>query len=492
MKQYLNQLFLTLFLLTAGLILLICFTGTFHHISFLYILAVSCIWIAVFFLLFFLLNKNKQRLSHIDNKWVLFFLFVWGIILFLFGCYIKGEPASDYWYIYTFLSDWVNGAIPDWSYFAWWENNLPLFYLFAPIVKLGNILGVPDIQYSLAIFNIVMLTGTGYGIYYLIQKGLPNLKSNVVIRWMALFLYMGFIPVWGSTFYVYSDSTSMFFAVISMAFYFSNEKRSPFQYCISGICAGISYLIKPTACFVILGLWLVQLILGVFYTHRKAVLLSFCAALCTIMLFHCSALFMPHQAYLDTYKMPWQYWICIGMTKDGTYSENVYSLAVPFFEMNSYIERKKFGNQYIHEHMQNFFDLERVLDKTQVNFANGLFGLNEYVSARTWSVFDPNGTYNVYVTAIFSPYYYTMLLLLWFCGLYMLFKKSNLPDHDLLKAIMAGLIGLILFLFFWETNNRQLYNQMPWFAVSAALSINILSEFFFQKHSSSRLQRFLH
>lgn len=478
MKSYLNQIFLILFLLLSGLILLICFTGTFHHIPFLYILAISFFWLALFFLLFFLLNKWRKKLSLIHEKWVLVFLFIWGIVLFLFGNYIKGEPASDYWYIHSFLTAWVNGTSPDWSYFARWENNLPLFYLFAPVVKLGYLLGVTDVQYSLAAFNTILLTGAGYGIYCLIQKGFPDLQKNVIVRWMALLLYMGFVPVWGSVFYAYSDSASMFFAVAGMAFYLSNHKRSPFAYFASGICIGISYLLKPTACFIVLGLWLVQLILSSFHTYWKTILISLGTALCIIALFRFSAHFMPHQAYLDSHKMPWQYWVCIGMTKDGTYDENMDSLAVPFFEMESFTERKEFGNRYICEHRQDFWNMERILDKTQVNFANGLFGLNEYVSKKTWSVFDPAGTYNTYVVAIFSPYYYVMLFLLWCSGLFiLLFSKSEFSGCDLLKAIMADIIGLIFFLFFWEANNRQLYNQMPWFAVSAALSINLLSDY---------------
>ena len=461
-----------------GSILLICLTGTFHHIPFLTILALSFLWLILFFLLFFLLNKLKKNLSLIQDKWVIFFLFIWSIALFLFGNYIKGEPASDYWYIHSFLTDWINGIYPDWSYFARWENNLPLFYLFAPVVKIGYLLGVTDVQYSLAIFNTILLTGTGYSIYYLIRKGFPDLKRNVVVRWMTLLLYIGFVPVWGSVFYVYSDSTSMFFAVTGVALYISNNKHILLSTCVSGICIGISYLLKPTACFIIIGLWLVQLILDTFYTHWKTMLLSFSTALCIIILFQFSTHFMPHQAYLNSYKMPWQYWICIGMTKDGTYNENMDSLAVPFFEMNSFTEREKFGNAYIHEHQQNFWDMKRILDKTQVNFANGLFGLNEYVSPKTWSVFDPAGTYNTYVVAIFSPYYYAMLFLLWCCGLLMFIsRKSKFYNHNLLKAIMADIIGLILFLFFWETNNRQLYNQMPWFAAGAAFSINMLFDF---------------
>lgn len=478
MKSYLNQIFLSFFLLLSGFILLICFTGTFHHIPFLYILAVSFFWLFLFFMLFFLLNKWNDKLSLISNKWVIFFLFLWGVVLFLFGNYIKGEPASDYWYIHSFLTDWVNENSPDWSYFARWENNLSLFYLFAPVAKLGYLLGVTDVQYSLAVFNTILLTGTGYGIYYLISSGFPELKKNVVVRWMALLLYMGFIPIWGSVFYAYSDSASMFFSVIGMALYFSKKKHSPLPYYISGICIGVSYLLKPTACFIILGLWLVQLVLSAFQTYWKRILLSFGTALCIIVLFRFSAHFMPHQTYLESYKMPWQYWICIGMTKDGTYDENMDSLAVPFFEMDSFTERKEFGNLYIREHRQNFWNAERILDKTQVNFANGLFGLNEYVSKKTWSIFDPTGTYNTYVVAIFSPYYYVMLLLLWCSGLLMLlFHRSEFSGHNLSKAIMADIIGLILFLFFWETNNRQLYNQMPWFATGAAFSINMLSDF---------------
>lgn len=227
MKRYLNQTFLFLFLLLAGIILIICFTGTFHHIPFLFIFGIACIWLAAFFLLFFLANKWKRKLDLISDKWVLFFLFIWGILLFLFGNYIKGEPASDYWYIYTFLTDWINQASPDWSYFAWWENNLPLLYLFAPVVKLGHFLGVTDIQYSLAVFNTIMLAGSGYGIYLLIRKGFPDLKNNTVVRWMALLFYMGFIPVWGSVFYVYSDSASMFFAVIGMMLYSQKQTTPP-------------------------------------------------------------------------------------------------------------------------------------------------------------------------------------------------------------------------------------------------------------------------
>lgn len=479
MKRYLNQLFLTLFLLLSGTILLVCFTGTFHQIPIIWILLISCIWLAAFCFLFFLLNRWKNKLAVIRDRWILLFLSIWGGILFLFGLYIKGKPTSDYWYIHAFFTDWLNNVTPDWSYFARWENNLPLFYLFAPAVKLGSLLGITDLQCSLGILNIMMLVGTGYALYLLIQQGLPDQKDNVVVRYMALLLYIGFVPVWGSVFYAYSDSASMFFAITSMACYVSKEIPKKISCIAGGVFAGIAYLLKPTSFFVILGLWLVQLVLYSFRRHWKSVLLSLCSVLCVIALFRYSAQFMPHQAYLSTHKMPWQYWICLGMTKDGTYVENLYSLAVPFFEMDSYAERKEYGMQYISEHVGNFFDKKRILDKTKVNFANGLFGLDEYVTAKTWSVFASDGTYNVLVTAVFSPYYYVMVLLLWCSALYMLSYKSDQPGFELLKAVMADLIGLILFLFFWETNNRQLYNQMPWFALSASLGISVLSDVIF-------------
>lgn len=91
MKRYLNQLFISLFLLFAGIILLICFTGTFHDISVFCIFFISCAWLAAFFLLFFLLQKWEKKLAMMPDKWVVLFLIVWGgYFIFIWPLYKRG------------------------------------------------------------------------------------------------------------------------------------------------------------------------------------------------------------------------------------------------------------------------------------------------------------------------------------------------------------------------------------------------------------------
>ena len=466
MKKCIEKVFLVVFTIVLVLVLGICYVGKYYYISIFDLFFATIFILLLFTFLLFVLRKLETALKFRGG--VLCILIVWGIVLFFVGNCIKGNPDSDFLSIYDSVSAFVAGEAIDWTYYALWENNLPLFCLLCIVSKIGSLLGVPDVIYSMAVFNIILTVISGYCIYWLIGK---FTRESPVYMWIGLIAYMGFIPLWGSMYYVYTDGISMGFSVIGMAVCIYAMQRQKRYFFLAGVIWGIAFLIKPTAIFCALGFGIVQLILRNFKNFYKAILIMLMGFLLVNGSFSIVKGKLPFHEYSAEYKMPTQFWVALGMFGAGTYEENGWFIAQCMLDYD-YEGRVEFCNQVIKENIEIFFDIKHVAKKVRENFVDGHFGLREYVSDVTYDYFSADGIYNEKVTIIISSYFYVTLLMMWLAGCKMIRRGS--AEAELLLTIFIDLFGLILFLIVWEANNRQLYNHIPWFATGLALSMYYL------------------
>ncbi len=468
MKKYIEKTFLTVFVVALGMVLALCYLGKYYHISTLSYIIATIIILGLFCFCALALHKLEKVLNLSSKRGVKCILLIWGIMLFVLGNYIKGEPSNDFKSIYETVSAFVAGEAIDWTYYARWENNLPLFCLLCIVSKVGAICNISDIWYSMAIFNITLTIISGYCIYWLIGKWT---KESPVYKWLGLIAYMGFVPLWGSMYYVYSDGISMGFSVIGMAICVYAMEKGKKYFFLAGLMWGIAFLIKPTAIFCALGFAIVQLILRNFKGFYKSMLIMLAGFVIINGGFNMAKQNLPFHEYSAEYKMPLQFWVALGMFGTGTYKENGWFIAQCIMDYD-YEGRVEFCNQVIKGNAAVFFDAKHVAKKIRENFADGHFGLRDYTSDITNDYFSLDGRYNNIVTVIISSYFYVTLLMMWLAGCKMI--KRGSVNAELLLTIFIDLFGLVLFLAIWESNNRQLYNHIPWFATGLALSMYYL------------------
>ena len=468
MQKYIEKAFLAVFIVVLGIVVGFCYHGKYYYISTSSYIIATIIILGLFIFYLFALDKLEKKLKFRGREYAKCILLVWGIALFWVGNYIKGEPTSDFWSIYESVAAFVEGEAIDWTVYARWENNLPLFCLLCIVSKVGAIWGVPDVIYSMAAFNIILTILSGYCIYWLIGK---YTKESPVYMWFGLIVYMGFVPLWGSMYYVYTDGISMGFSVIGMTTCVYAMQRGRKYFFLAGLIWGIAFLIKPTAIFCALGFGITQLVFRNFKSFYKSMLIMLIGFILVNCGFSMVKEKLPIHEYSAEYKMPIQFWIALGMFGTGTYEENGWFIAQCMVDYD-YEGRVEFCNQVIKDNINILFDAEHIRHKIKQNFADGHFGLREYTSNVTNDYFFVDGRYNKTVTVILSSYFYVTLLMMWLAGCKMIRRGS--AEAELLLTIFIDLFGLILFLIVWEANNRQLYNHIPWFATGLALSMYYL------------------
>lgn len=470
LAKLIEKAFFIVFIILLGTLLAICFTGTFHHISLFNITVATLGMFGGVGAFLFLLKKAEELLEKVDHRRLWIFLGIWGVLLFLFGCIFHNLPAADYSLIYPEVENFVNGEEISWWYFARWKNNLPLFYILCATAKLGSILGVRDIFYSLFFLNTIGAVMCGYCIYWLLDYFYPK---RAVVRWMGLLLFIGFIPLWGGQYFVYTDSVSMICGIGAVTAYLSGRKA--FRYVISGILTAVGYLVKPTSIFCVIALLLVALVYRREVFKWKTALLFGLAAAAVVTGYQVSAAQLPHQELHDQYTVPFAYWPAMGLLGNGSYWQNQ-DFAALCVDAPDYGTRKEVAINVIKENYTNLWDWNHIKDKMRLNFANGNFGLSDYnriEGVGLYEYLNEYGKYGGYMSIVTTSYYYMMLILIWLSAVKLLWTGDGM-QHRLLIMVMVTLFGLICFLMLWEANNRQLYNHMPWFAIGAAASAGYL------------------
>ncbi len=212
---------------------------------------------------------------------------------------------------------------------------------------------------------------------------------------------------------------------------------------------------------------------------KKAAVYALTVAVFAILVF---AIFHSIPIYKDAkqYSNPTTAWLALGIRGNGSYSENVeFSDAVN--ELSSKEEKSAYIKAYMKEHANEAFSLNHILSKAQNNFAGGTFTCSDFTVNTSghsilWELMDPGGRY-YYGASGYAFSYVAMMYLLFFlggiCALIRLFQgKNGLPFMKV--AADLSFFGLFLFLMIWESNNRQLYNQLPVMILSTFGSAELL------------------
>lgn len=469
--SFLRLLQYVMFLFLA-VIWLICITGTAHNIVWYKELFVTAVCLAGIFVFYLLLKRMDNFIQRHEKKLLWIFLAVFSVALYAVSAVSRNTPMYDYADIYQAAYALAYGGEVDWHYFALWSNNFPIFLLLAGVMKVCALLRLSDPFYVLLGINVALTVWGGRCVYRLVRHH----TGQAFWAFGGLLLYSAFLPLWSGTNYFYTDSLSLAFGV--WAWWKLLQPGGKFRNSVfAGFLWGIGFSMKATVAISLVAVVVVSVLL-----RERALLYR--AAIAFVALLLCIGAWIgirsrfPNYELEQQYKMPLTYWLAMGVHGNGSYPENS-EFAVECMNTFGLQGKKELAAAYLFEHLPEAWSAGHFVSKARYNFASGKMGaseFNQYPGTLMYECMNDYGAYGGYSAMLASGYFYA-LLLMGMCGQLLSGRRNSEHRKDCtLEIAQFTVFGLFLFLMLWESNNRQLYNHIPWYTLYAVCGAYALTQ----------------
>lgn len=419
--------------------------------------------------------KDVERISR--NGFIIWML-LYGAGLYLVSLSLRANPVTDYQRVYDTALALAGGeSVDNWIYFAMWPNNLGTLSILTFCMNLGQMLGFADPYYFVLALNVLQAMLVMWSIYYLAGQIRKNCQA---FRWAAVFMFVFWTPVWGYTNAFYSDQLSMGGSIIGVALFCLGIKMNSVK---KWICITLAAVLWSLGVFakVTAFIPLVAIVIVLLLSHFKKELLKEYLVFGLIFM----SLFMgfgilekqfPSHQLEEQFNIPSEYWIALGLLENGTYAHNEDFVNTCFY-MENREDRQEFCRQIISENWKNIFNINRMEAKTSVIFGSGEIAPTSLMSPvernMLWEWFYWEGVYFWKYCCLSTGYLFAIVLLM---VLGSLFQMIHREEEALVMQSFLSVFGLFLFLLFWEAQNKQLYNHIPWMTLVAVYGLERLQE----------------
>lgn len=385
----------------------------------------------------------------------------------LYGiCWLNGNrnhTLADYAAVYQCALEIAGGqqlSFP--HYFEVYGNNvMPALFLSIPF-RLAAFFSVSEFSVTL-FFSVAGVLLSMWSVGELLSQ-----KGKESPRIWAFLLMAACLPIYVHTGVFYTDGMSFGWGVIALALLkkaYGLEKGRGLFAALAGFAAIYGAQWKMTACIPLIA---AACVLAVCQSWRRWKTLAGFAlfALVTLLLLHVWSSEYPFAAASRTTSNPLSSWVAMGLKGDGSWNESK-AFVDEINEMETKAQKKEFARQYFLENLPEAFTWQHVFRKTRRNFASGMLGCSDFLGTSsdetlTWEMFQPWGAY-YWRTSQVTFCYMGMIYLVFFLGcvksLWKLMRHETVPPWKIVADV--SFLGIFLFLSLWESNNRQLYNQIP-------------------------------
>lgn len=481
-KERLYDISVFLMLPFLGLLLIVCIGGTQHNIVWYKELLVTAAFCALIVISSLLLLCCEKILEKYEKKLLVLFLAGMGIALYAVSILCRNIPMYDYNDIYNSAYSYATGGAANWEYLSYWKNNFPIFFYLYGVMKLCTWVGIGDPFYVLLAINVLFVLWGAYSIYRLVRL----FTESAAWAFIGLGLYFLFCPLWCGTNYFYTDSVSLSFGVGAMWVLLRHkseiQNRGKLWNCIlAGFLWGMGYALKATVAIsmiaVLIAVWLKGESRQGLLRKTLAVVGAF--AVCSLLW---AGLRMQYPCYEMEKEngMPLTYWLALGIHNDGSYPGNQ-EFAVACLQAEGVDAKEALAREYIAEHISGLWDWNHFVEKARYNFASGKMGsseFNQYPVTPMYELVNDYGKYGGFATMFFSGYFYAMLILGLGGFLAGYVKERRMKNHSssqwFFYVTQLTVFGLFVFLSIWESNNRQLYNHIPWYTIYGVMGLYYL------------------
>ena len=276
------------------------------------------------------------------------------------------------------------------------------------------------------------------------------------------------LPIYIFTHSFYTDTMSFGLGIISLALFkkaMAKEKRWQLLVILATFFVTYGALWKITSVIPVVAAC-IAIFVSKIKVDKKKVLLAVVSAVVFAVAVNIWS--NSYSVYKEAKKTsnPLSSWIAIGMVGDGSWNAG-YDFVHELNELPTKEQKQAFSMEFIKSHTDEAFSADHLSSKLVRNFAGGTFGAKEYISETDdgtflWDLMSPWGKFYwrssqycfIYVFLI-----YTLMLIGSIVAVIDLARGKDIPMVKVITDI--SFFGIVLFLMIWESNNRQMYNQLP-------------------------------
>lgn len=449
------------------------------------VVVAACSFVGVYAFLAFISKKFEVLYS--DKVFVSLAL-IWGAVLLLSGIFCRNSSVSFYDYEICYRSAYeyaTGGTVTDGMYFSVYPHNWKCVLVLSLIMKAGMGIGFKDPYYFLLMVNVVLLEGMLFSCKYFLNAFTGKKNPGAL---MLLVIFGINLPVYAYAQTFYTDGASMPFAVMGMAVFhkaFSGKSSKWLKaglYVLSGILISACETMKITGIICVIAAVMVYVFSGKVKESFKKVLsgVLFAAAGLCLFSFVMESASQKCSWYRDKelYADPMTAWVGMGLTADGTYYENR-EFRIALDEAEYLADKDAFAKEYIRENISGLWNGEHIVAKMRVNFASGNLGAGDFARYSYGEdnllnrMFNYDGDLYWYACKYNMIMMFQIYLVMAVGGLVALIRSFRCGKEEasdgwgvdggrwLLSVTELTFIGYFVFLFFWEANNRQLFNMLP-------------------------------
>ena len=433
-------------------------------------------------LLWIIIYKKIKNIKNITIKKEILVLVIYFILVSILQCIVLKElnvnPGWDFGVIYnnalTYAKTGSRSGAVYIEYMQLFPNNILIFLIMVLSIKIFGFVGLAAID-SIHIINIIFIDFSLLLIYLTVRRLFTNKEAifSLVITFFfqALFLYT---PI------VYSDTLSLFIGILFIYLFTfinnKNDKKNIILLLIVGIITFIGKSIKVTSLIP-----LIALIINYFFKYKlKQTTIALLLIIIPFVVINTAfnKIIVPAGRFSfkvnDYGSYPYTHWLMMGVEDPdadnsgrnsyGGYNVNDYNKTLSFKNGK---EAQKYNIKEYKRRVSKlgFLGYAEFLTKKNVNiwsdgyyFSNVAIGINPTKDTKLRRFINKENTkfYGIYFNqaVVFS---FIMMLI---SGAYIKLKEKKYKEIDYVRL---SIIGILIFLTFWEARSRYLVNFIPIF-----------------------------
>lgn len=486
------------------------------------VIPISILILLLFMLTYHCIDKYCTNASYVDIA-VYIGLGIMFVIQLIFAYYLRCDLVTDARMIHTMAKNVATtGHISEMysndpftlnseGYISRFQNNQFIFLLLSLIYRIAYlILGyVPSILPSA--INIIAILSSVYLVYIIAKKVFGHKKA-----FMAFIICFCFFPYYTYVPYLYTDSLSMPFVLITIYFFIKIFEQDMLTKQLKYICymslsLYVGYAIK--------GSVIILLVASILYFINKfdykTTLLFSIIPIATIFVFTTiinmtsMSLGVTSKESLQKEKFPTVHWIMMGLRGNGGFSQEDSSYT---YYAGDYDQKKEANKKEIKKRLKNY-GIEgltsHLYEKAAYTWADGTYYIRAHIyenkaqpsafkefilgsfspdTKREYTGFGSKEFLNERFVIISNSYHNVILFLLLMSALLAYIKPSN----DFTSYFLIILYGVILFFLMWETRSRYIYNFTPLFILLSSNVLPNIHDIFINKFLPTRIVRKQH
>lgn len=410
-------------------------------------------------------------------------LSVYLILLYIVGVKCKTLPALyDYDIMLGTAEDMLYGRPLEASfYYTLFSNNFKPTILVAFMERVALILHISDFAWISGLLSVSLVGGSVCSVRYLSapsESKRASMEIPILVMFMLMLPTVCFIP------FAYTDSFSYGAGIIGVAlvvFGFRDIQKHKGlgigAFVLAGVMIALGAIMKITSLIPVIAV--VCIYLPRVRDVKPLWKIGVVVLSCVMVMILSDIPARQYEEYIISRenKVPFLNWVALGTYEDGTYQASQANGFDMFIPDTTTAQKAEICKDYIRKYKDNLLSLDHYLRKTRVTFATGNMGVIQivYVSENILDdnivsrCFHPYGAYYWRISQICFCYMYAMWLLIIVSSVYMVVRPGKVSPEYVWSNL--SVFGFILFMFIWESQARQIYNQIPGIILCVAVSL---------------------